>query len=108
MDLARRSLEGPPLDADELERLLGPEVPLLLLLHEAGQVRRRFFGNRVRVQVLNNAQNARCSEDCGYCSQSVSSEAPLRPYAWKPRPELLDEARRAHAAGAYRYCIVAS
>jgi biotin synthase len=108
MELARRSLEGPALGADELERLLGPEVPLLPLLHEAWQVRSRFFGNRVRVHVLNNAQNARCPEDCGYCSQSAISQAPLRPYPWKPKAELIEEARRAHAAGAFRYCMVAS
>ena len=71
-------------------------------------VRSRFFGNRVRVHVLNNAQNARCPEDCGYCSQSLISEAPLRPYPWKPLAELIEEARGAHSAGAFRYCMVAS
>ncbi len=35
MDLARRSLHGPPLGAEELERLLGGDVPLLELLHQA-------------------------------------------------------------------------
>jgi biotin synthase len=108
MDLARRCLDGEPLPADELEHLLGPDVPLLLLLHEAHTVRHRYFENRVRVHVLNNAQNARCPEDCGYCSQSAISEAPLRPYPWKPRQELIDGARAAHAAGAFRYCIVSS
>lgn len=108
MDLAKRSMYGPALSAAELERLLAPEVPLLPLLHEAWQVREASFGNRVRVQVLNNAQNARCPEDCGYCSQSAVSEAPLAPYPWKSRDELLSGAREAHAAGAYRYCIVAS
>ncbi len=108
MDLAKRSMYGPALHAAELERLLGPEVPLLLLLHEAWQVREASFGNRVRVHVLNNAQNARCPEDCGYCSQSAVSDAPLKPYSWKSREDLLDGAREAFAAGAYRYCIVAS
>jgi biotin synthase len=108
MDLASRVLGGEALGAEELERVLSPDVALLPLLHEAWQVRSRFFGNRVRVHVLNNAQNARCPEDCGYCSQSAISEAPLRPYPWKPQTELIDEARRAHASGAFRYCMVAS
>jgi biotin synthase len=108
MDLARRVLAGEELARDELEALLGPEPPLLALLHEAHQVRRHHFGNRVRVHVLNNAQNARCPEDCGYCSQSAISKAPLRPYAWKSTAELLEGARAARQAGAYRYCIVAS
>jgi biotin synthase len=97
-----------PLGADELARTLGPEIPLLPLLHRAWLVRERSFGNRVRVHVLNNAQNARCPEDCGYCSQSAVSEAPLRPYAWKSQEQLLAEARQAYAGGAFRYCVVAS
>ena len=108
MDLATRTLEGPPLDVAELARLLGPEIPLLPLLHEAYLVRERFFGNRVQVHILNNARNARCPEDCGYCSQSAATRAPVRPYEWKSSEQLLAEARDAWAAGAFRYCIAAS
>ena len=108
MDLARRSLGGPPLEAAELLALLGPDVPLLTLLQEAYEVRRASFANRVQVHVLNNAQNAKCPEDCGYCSQSAVTDADLRPYSWKTREELLAGAERAYAEGAFRYCIVAS
>ncbi|HTO70646.1 MAG TPA: biotin synthase BioB [Myxococcota bacterium] len=108
MNLAARSLAGPPLGRAELVRLLGTEVPLLPLLHEARVAREASFGNRVRVHILNNAQNARCPEDCGYCSQSAITNAPLRPYPWKPLEELVAEAKAAHAAGAFRYCMVAS
>jgi biotin synthase len=108
MELARRALDGPPLSGSELLRILGSELPLLPLLHEARTVRERSFGNRVQVHILNNAQNARCPEDCGYCSQSAVSDAPLRPYPWKPKAELVAEAKHAHACGAFRYCMVAS
>jgi biotin synthase len=108
MVLARRSLNGPPLSAGELEALLAPDVPLLPLLQEAYEVRRTFFENRVQVHMLSNAQNARCPEDCGYCSQSAVTDAPIKPYPWKSKEELLKEAREAHDAGAFRYCIVAS
>lgn len=108
MDLASRVLDGKTLTAGELKQLLGCELPLLPLLHEAYAVRAESFGNRVRVHVLTNAQNAHCPEDCGYCAQSSSSAAPVRPYSWKPAHELLAEARRAYEGGAYRYCIVAS
>ncbi|HTO08173.1 MAG TPA: biotin synthase BioB [Myxococcota bacterium] len=108
MDLARRSLHGPPLERAELLTTLTAELPLLPLLHEARVAREHGFGNRVRVHILSNAQNARCPEDCGYCSQSAVTNAPLRPYPWKPKEELIAEAKRAHAAGAFRYCMVAS
>jgi biotin synthase len=108
MDLARRALEGPPLAREELLHVLRDELPLLPLLHEARNVRERFFGNRVQVHILNNAQNARCPEDCGYCSQSAVTDAPLRPYPWKTKAELVAEAKNAHALGAFRYCMVAS
>ncbi len=108
MDLARRSLHGPPLGAEELERLLGGDVPLLELLHQAHEVRRAAFGNRVQVHILNNVQNARCPEDCGYCSQSAVTKAAVKPYAWKSKDQLLREAREAREAGAFRYCMVAS
>src|SRR5262245_17981903 len=106
--LAKRSLDGPPLGAEELMALLGPEFPLLPLLHQARVAREASFANRVRVHILNNAQNARCPEDCGYCSQSAITNAPLRPYPWKPQAELIEEAKKAYAAGAFRYCMVAS
>ena len=108
MELARRSLDGPALDGAELLHVLGSQLPLLPLLHEARVAREQSFGNRVRVHILNNAQNARCPEDCGYCSQSAVTDAPVRPYPWKPKEELVTEAKRAHAAGAFRYCMVAS
>jgi biotin synthase len=108
VNLAERALQGPPLSAAELLTVLGAEIPLLPLLHEAHQVRSAHFGKRVQVHVLSNAQNARCPEDCGYCSQSISSRAPLKPYALKSRDVLLAEARAAYESGAFRYCIVAS
>ncbi len=105
---ADRVLDGESLDRAELLGLLAPETPLLPLLHEAYRVRQEAFGQRVQIHVLNNARNARCPEDCGYCSQSAVSDAPLQPYEWKDADALIEAARRAHGAGAFRYCMVAS
>ncbi|MBN1653076.1 MAG: biotin synthase BioB [Deltaproteobacteria bacterium] len=96
------------LEADALKKLLSPDEALLPLLHRAYLERQRYFGNRVRVHIINNAQNARCSEDCGYCAQSTSSQAAVRSYPWKTADEIVREGRLAYEAGAYRYCIVAS
>ncbi len=108
LSLGARVLAGRALDTETLLGCLCQDTPLLPLLHEAFQVRSAHFGRRVQIHVLNNAQNARCPEDCGYCAQSAVTTAPVRPYALKSREELVAEAHAAHAAGAFRYCIVAS
>ena len=105
--LAASALADRELDRRTRLRVLTDEdLDLLALLSAAYAVRRRHFGNRVQVHVLNNAQNGRCPEDCAYCAQARTSEADIADYPMKSDAEILEEARRAHEAGAYRYCIV--
>ncbi|MBF0179776.1 MAG: biotin synthase BioB [Magnetococcales bacterium] len=93
---------------DALRVLTDPEVPLLPLLDAAFQVRKRHFGLGVRVHILNNVQNGLCPEDCNYCSQSVSAAGDIPVWGMKSDETILEEAARAHASGAYRYCLVLS
>jgi len=88
--------------------LAGEDVELLPLLHAAFEPRRKHFGRKVMVHVLNNVQNGLCPEDCGYCSQNKDSTAPIRKYAMKSDAEILAEAEAAAKAGATRYCMVMS
>ena len=84
-ELAERALRDEPPSESDCEWILeGPDVELLPLLDAAYRPRERHFGRRVMVHVLNNVQNALCPEDCGYCSQSRDSKAPLRAYPMKP------------------------
>ena len=100
---------GGDLTSPELLRVLRDDtLPLLALVHAAGEVRSHHFGNEVQVHVLNNAQNGLCPEDCSYCSQAKTSTADIEPYTLKPESEVLAEAGRASAAGAHRYCMVFS
>ena len=107
--LAERALRDEPPTRDEALWILdAPDVALLPLLHAAFVPRERHFGRRVQVQILNNVQNGLCPEDCGYCSQSKGSAAPIRKYPLKDRAEILAEAERAARAGVSRYCMVLS
>jgi len=107
--LGERALrDDPPAEQEALWILDADDVELLPLLHAAFLPRRQHFGRRVMVHVLDNAQNGLCPEDCGYCSQSSRSEAPLRKYPLKSETEILAGAERAARAGATRYCIVLS
>lgn len=107
--LAERALRDEPPTRDEaLEILDDPGVALLPLLHASFVPRERRFGRRVQVHILNNVQNGLCPEDCGYCSQSKDSTAPIRKYGLKSRDEILAEAERAARSGVTRYCMVLS
>jgi biotin synthase len=107
--LAERALrDEPPGEAQALWILDGEDVELLPLLHAAFEPRRRHFGRKVMVHVLNNVQNGLCPEDCGYCSQSKDSTAAIRKYPLKGDDEILAGAEAAARAGATRYCMVLS
>ena len=107
--LARTSLAGEALSrADAFGVLQTPDTELRELLDAAFSVRSRTFGRKVKVCVLQNAQSGLCPEDCHYCSQSKISTAPIQKYRLLPQDQLLAGARKAVAAGARRYCMVAS
>ena len=61
-----------------------------------------------RSYFLKNAKSGLCPEDCGYCSQSIISEAEIPRYALLNEAKLMEGAERAVASQARTYCIVAS
>lgn len=107
--MADRTLAGGTMTrTDGLDILGTPQEQLLSLVEAAYQIRRHYFGNTVRLQMLLNAKSGACQEDCHYCSQSKISSAPIERYALLTPQEMMDGARRAAAAKAQRYCIVIS
>src|SRR5262249_43829438 len=107
--LAERALADEPLRREEAPAGLqspGAGLPPPLLAADAG--RSRHWGRRGELRVLPDARSGLCPEDCGYCSQSAVSTAPIARYRLVPVPELVAGARRAAAAGATRYCMVVS
>lgn len=108
-ELAARALGDQALSAADARWILdGDDVELLLLLQAAFAPRRRHFGRKVMVHILNNVQNGLCPEDCGYCSQNKESHAAIRKYPIKSDDEILRGAEAAARAGATRYCVVLS
>src|SRR5438046_7946597 len=107
--LSEKSIAGEALSRPEARAVLAtPDEALLALLDAAFQVRRKFFGRKVRLQMLQNAKSGACQEDCHYCSQSAISTAPIERYSLVPQREMIDGARQAAASKAQRYCIVIS
>lgn len=106
---ADKALAGACLtEAEGLAVLRAPDDALLDLLAAAFRVRRHHWGRRVQLHVLMNAKSGLCPEDCGYCSQSSISTAPIERYPLQSCEAILAEARSAAAVGARRFCVVIS
>lgn len=86
--------------------LRDPNINILHLLDAAFEVREHYHGRNVNIHILNNTENGHCPEDCNYCSQAKTSDAPIEDYPMKKPDKIMAEAKRAYEAGAFCYCIV--
>ncbi|MBE7381671.1 MAG: biotin synthase BioB [Leptolyngbya sp. SIO1E4] len=107
--LADQALSGDVISRDDAHRVLdAPDGELLAQLHAAYRVRQHYWGNRVRLHFLLNAQSGLCPEDCHYCSQSKISTAEIDKYPLMTRDKVLAAAERAHTLKAGTFCMVIS
>jgi len=107
--LADRALNGERLDRQEsLAVLNAPDDVLLDQLAAVYRLRRHYWGNRVRLHFLLNAQSGLCPEDCHYCSQSKISTAKIEKYPLLAKQEILSAADRAAKLQAGTFCLVTS
>ncbi|WP_026564785.1 biotin synthase BioB [Bacillus sp. UNC41MFS5] len=109
MDLADRVLDGFEITNQEAISILEcPDDDVLLLMHAAFQIRKRYYGKKVKLNMIMNAKSGLCPENCGYCSQSSISTAPISSYRMVDKDTILEGAKRAHDLNIGTYCIVAS
>lgn len=107
--IAGRSLQGELLTRIEAKAVLNANDEVLLeQLAAAYRVRRHYWGNRVRLHYLLNAQSGLCPEDCHYCSQSKISQAEIEKYPLLAREKILQAADRAAQLKAGTFCFVIS
>jgi biotin synthase len=100
-----------PISGEEARRLIHHTsgAQLEALLDRADAVRRAVHGDEVALCGITNAKSGRCSEDCGFCSQSVhfpQAEAPVYPMI--APDEIVAQAKAAERAGAREFSIVTS
>jgi biotin synthase len=108
-DCARRSLDGEILSRSEALNILNaPDESLLDRLAAAYRVRHHYWGNKVRLHYLLNAQSGLCPEDCHYCSQSKISSAEIEKYPLLAQEKILAAADRAAQLKAGTFCFVIS
>ena len=107
--LAERVLAGQTISREvALQVLSVPETQLLELVAACYRIRHHYHGRRVKLNMLINAKSGLCPEDCGYCSQSIVSQAGVDRYPLQPVDVLLEGARQALEVKAHTYCIVIS
>lgn len=107
--LADKALNGALLTLEEgLSVLHAADDQLLPLMEAAYRVRRHYYGNKVKLNMIINAKSGLCPEDCGYCSQSLVSTASIPKYPLLDKDSLVAGAREALQRKAGTYCIVAS
>lgn len=107
--LAERVLAGGEITNEEAELVLNcPDYQILDVLSAAYEIRRKYFSNKVKLNMIINTKSGLCPEDCGYCAQSIVSTAPIEKYSMMKKEEIVATAKRAVELQVGTYCIVAS
>lgn len=84
-------------------------LPFNDLVYRAASVHRAHFDpNAVQLSTLLSVKTGGCSEDCGYCSQSVHYDTGLKRERLLDVAEVVETARAAKANGATRFCMGAA
>ena len=102
-------LAGHRLNAEEALRLAKiPDRLLWDLLALADRVRRQHKGNRVHTCTILNGKSGKCSEDCGFCSQSHLAQTDAAIYGLMPKEQMQEAAHAALRSGVDRFAVVTS
>ncbi|MBI2259031.1 MAG: biotin synthase BioB [Flavobacteriia bacterium] len=92
---------------DKLEALY--QKPLLDLVYEAASLHRQFHNAReVQLSTLINIKSGGCSEDCGYCPQSVKYDTGVGVHKLMSVDSVIEQAKKAKANGSSRLCMGAA
>ncbi len=109
-ELERSVLQGGEVSLDQGTRLM-EEVgrdEVFSLMAAADRIRRHFVGDEVHLCSIVNAKSGRCSEDCGFCSQSARFDTGIEEYALLDKDQVKEAAREAGSNGAEALGLVAA
>ena len=92
---------------DELKNIY--DQPFNDLLWQSHQFHRKFHNpNKVQISTLMSIKTGGCPEDCKYCSQSIRYKTDVELEKTLPISEIIDQAKKAKAQGASRFCMGAA
>ena len=75
------------------------------LIEQAYQLRTKYKGNRVSIQLLTNVRSGNCTQNCAYCAQSRDSEAPIEKYRYVEDRKLYGDNDLVDEMHLARHCI---
>lgn len=107
--LAEKVIGGYSLTTDEaIQILTESDENALELVHAAYQIRKHYYSNKVKLNLIINAKSGLCPEDCGYCSQSMKADTEIDSYPLVSKQVIVEGAREAKKNKIGTYCIVMS
>jgi biotin synthase len=84
-------------------------LPFNDLMFQAQQIHRQNFDpNKIQISTLMSIKTGRCSEDCGYCSQSAHHKTSLESEMLINVNDVVKAAKQAKDKGAERFCMGAA
>lgn len=102
-------LEGTKISNEEASKLINiSDLELKTLAKAANYLTRKFNGEKVDVEQLNNIKKNGCSEDCSFCSQSAFYDTGIEKYQLPSAEEIVAQAQKAKNEKAESYCLVAA
>ncbi|MEW5804789.1 MAG: biotin synthase BioB [bacterium] len=88
------------------ERICVQDLPSLFEM--SNQIREEFFGRSIRICAISNAKSGYCSEDCGFCAQSMHHETQVVAYPLISTNQILEKAAQAEEMGIHCFSLVTS
>src|SRR5699024_10251863 len=108
-ELADKVIDGYVINQEEaLSILNSSNDEIFNLMNAAYKIRKNYYGKKVKLNMIMNVKSGYCPENCGYCSQSIDSKAPIEKYTMLTKEEILAGAKQANNLKSGTYCIVAS
>lgn len=107
--LSEKVLNGYVLGFEDAQAILqSSDDDILQLMDAAFMIRQKYFGKKVKLNMIISTKTGNCPENCGYCSQSIYAKTPIQKYKMMEKDEIIAGANRAHELKSSTYCIVAS
>ena len=82
-----------------------PDKELPILLEKVYEIRKKYKGNTVGIQLLTNARSGDCTQDCTYCAQSRDSKADIDKYKLITYETLQQDGYTVKEKNLSRHCI---